>query len=140
MRQSRGTDQNGKAAGVPTQAGIAHILRPCVRQRQLFNRNVFEPAPLGKQNFGGTLPRSGHDVLRQRKPDTGFHQPVLRHRNQRLCCDSCKNRALGCGKPDDERDGENSARPAGISAAENERIHRRGQRPASGLGERGSQK
>lgn len=35
MRQSRGTNQNGKAAGVPTQAGIAHILRPRVRQRKL---------------------------------------------------------------------------------------------------------
>ena len=140
MRQPRGTNQNGKAAGVPTQAGIAHILRPRVRQRKLFDRNLFEPAPLGKQNFGGTLPRSGHDVFRQRKPDTGFHQPVLRHRNQRLCRDGCENGALDCGKPDDEGDGENSARSAGISAAENKRLYCRGQRPAGGLGERGSQK
>ena len=99
MHQSCGTNQNGKAAGVPTQAGIAHILRPRVRQRKLFDRNLFEPAPLGKQNFGETLPRSGHDVFRQRKPDTGFHQPVLRHRNQRFCRDGCKNRALDSGKP-----------------------------------------
>ena len=139
MRQSRGTNQNGKTAGVPTQAGIAHILRPRVRQRKLFDRNLFEPAPLGKQDFAGTLPRSGYDVLRQRKPDTGFHQPVLRHRNQRLCCDSCKNRALDSRKPDDEGNGENPARPAGISAAENERIHCRGKRLAGGLGERGAQ-
>lgn len=140
MRQSRGTNQNGKAAGVSTQAGIAHILRPRVRQRQLFNRNVFEPAPPGKQDFAGTLPRAGYDVLRQRKPDTGFHQPVLRHLNQRFCCDGCKNRALDSGKPDDEGNGENPARSARISAAENKRLYCRGQRPAGGLGERGFQK
>lgn len=46
---------------------------------------------------------------------------------------------MDCGKPDDEGDGGRGAHVPGLPAPENQRLHRGGERPAAGLGERGAQ-
>ncbi|MBP3835833.1 MAG: N-6 DNA methylase [Pyramidobacter sp.] len=116
------------------QTRLAHLLRPRLRQRQLPHRDLPVTARHRKRSAARTAQRRRRNGRHAPGRHQSEHQPVLRHRDQRLCRRRRQDRPLDRRIPDDERHREHHRRQTRLSAPQDQRQHRRRQRPETGLG------